>query len=1236
MDSSKLGQELGRLFEVGFNIGMLTYIKQNNLQCNYGNVYEKDLTRVNFPKIKRRLIDDIGVISPQHQEIVKQWATFFLQKSFLAGLNFLEEYFSAIGWNSERKLKRLEIVYFQASFADDNTLGTYIKGENKVYRDWLSQFNHLGINSDNFNFNKYKQKGEFLKADSLIYFRYRHQVRILAIDYSIFTIRGIRDLTDLNSIEVLRQILLSNISYLKSKSVFANLGLDSKNDSLIFSESLSQYYKAFVLKDKETIKMIQAGSYAYSFWNWLQSQQQISAKDEVTFNIIGYSDRDSASLCLQQKNIELLNTCYHIYHQQSPESEINSTREKVLNIIKRKAKKSFSGGEKLIDNLLNISSKGIHLVSHQETFTDFNSYLDTIPVALAKQLDIKPDLNLQQAHAALIQKVLSPTDKSLYAFLTGNPGIGKTTAISNFLKQKNILEEGFLFIYISPRTQVNLDIVEKFTDSESQLLDDDRLITINTNSTLISQNEGKATVKYCSNKLENRFTLQTVDFIPKDELIASSSNNSQAVERKTATRLQDSSKNKKGVLYSISEAIYSLINEGHNNIVATVALQSLKKLSKGRDTLDHFQRIFRDVYNTTDKKPIDAKLEQFSRRIKHIFIAIDEITGDRSGADFLLGISKKLQQYGLTNKSYFNTKIIVADASIIDTDVIKQHLSNNNAEANKIFFRKAPQLSDATPRRRQAQGNAHQEKNCLTTESFTFKDAPAIAINTNSYPANSLKITYKSFIQSLKFKEHNKDIYEPKKYDLEQRTQTEIIDDIEQILTDYPEEQIIVYIQDKKRLSDLITTFKSNRNKFEIYQEYLEIHADLSQDDKQAVHKHKDKVQMIFMTASASRGLSFPRAKHILVDFPRFEIEANLMEVIQVIYRGRGNTQIDAEDKQLIFYLNEQAVYYLENESDHKYSLQESKLNILDFLIILHVSIKTRIYGYGNIGKENYMMIPVGGKSVFTAGESLSNQIKNLIKSLKREHRKRQHNLRLQRAYQQLEELMKTADITIVDVTQKTTNKKLSYLKLLDDIRQAFIKPIEGNLDTLLDFPEIQTGYVSGSLLIVSLANQKVEEVYRLKIDDKTVTLADILSELETDTRLSETIQTSIKNALDLVKELEKQKYLNQKLEQENQYSDRFYAVPLFIFIVNETFTNYYKNKEVEPEDRRFRDLLETYVSSLFPISQVIPIGYKYEKIPFLVFRSYSLKEMRNKQFSDKYLMNSKELNILNLILARC
>ncbi|MGB3534618.1 MAG: helicase-related protein [Microcoleaceae cyanobacterium] len=1213
MNSSNLGQDLGRLFEVGFNIGMLTYLKQKQIQSNYGDLYEKDLQQLSFPKIIRKLIDNERIINQQDRNIVNQWATFFLQKSFLAGLNFLDEYFAAIGWNNPRKLKALEVVYYQCNFTDDNSIGTYHKGDQQVYQDWFSQ---LRLNLDQIDTHHYSQRGEFLKADSLVFFRYKHQVRILTIDYSIFSIKSIQDLEDLSNIEVLRQIILSNISYLKSKSVFANLGLDSQNNQFFFSESLSQYYKAFVRKDKETIKMIQAGSYTYSFWKWLNDRDLIDHQDDITFNIMGYSDRDVASLCLKPNQINILETCYQIYRNKSINLEVDSARERVLNIIKRKACYSFKNGKKLVEDLLNVSGEGIHSVSHQETFSDFNSYLDLVPTSSANSLNLPNNLNLQQAHAQLIQQALSANNKNLYVFLTGNPGIGKTTAISNFLKQEQILEEGFLFLYISPRTQVNLDIIEKFRDDldSDKSLFDDRLTIINTNSNLIDSNEGKLTVQYSSNLKKDRFCLKGVDFIPQDESLKFNSNSQSSVTRKTATRLKDSKNKKKGVLYSLCEALNSLINNEQNNIVATVALQSLKEYGDGSNTLKHFKRIFRDIYNETEGKVIPAKLQQLSQNIKHIFIAIDEITGDHSGVNFLLEMSQYLQKYQLTNKAYFNTKLIVADASIIDSEVIQQHLSKTTVEPNKIFFRKA-KINHA----------------CIHQENFEFNNQPAIVINTNSYPAKNLQVTYKTFIYSLKYKPKNEKIYKTAKYDLEDRVNSAILKDVELIKTHSPNEQIIIYIQDKARLSQLIESFRENRKRFKAFKDYIEIHADLSDSDKQKIHQYKNDVEIIFMTASASRGLSFPYVQHILVDLPRFEIEANLMEVIQVIYRGRGNREIDVKDKQLIFYLTEQAVYYTE---DRKFSLQESKLNLLNFLIILHVSIQTRIYGSGNIANEQYMMIPVGGKSVFSAGESLSHTIKTLMTKLKKESRRYSHDLRFQQAYQLLEEMMNTVEITISKSVRQAKKEQLTYLKLIEEVRDNFIKKIEGNLDALLSFPIIQTGYVVGGLLIVPLTDQIVEEVYRVKTDKKIVVLADILSELQTDSRLPETMKRLIRDTLDLILELQKEPDKNQKLELESQYLDQYYAIPLFVLSLNHVFDNYFQNKETEPEDQRFREILETYVKSLFPITQVLPIAYQYEKLPFLVFRSYSLIEMKNKRFSDQYLINSKELNVLDLVLA--
>ena len=50
--------------------------------------------------------------------------------------------------------------------------------------------------------------------------------------------------------------------------------------------------------------------------------------------------------------------------------------------------------------------------------------------------------------------------------------------------------------------------------------------------------------------------------------------------------------------------------------------------------------------------------------------------------------------HAIIQANKFNTKIIIADASIVDRNVITQHLSTNSVEPDKIFFRTASNQSE--------------------------------------------------------------------------------------------------------------------------------------------------------------------------------------------------------------------------------------------------------------------------------------------------------------------------------------------------------------------------------------------------------------------------------------------------------------------------------------------------------------------------------------------------------------
>lgn len=80
-----------------------------------------------------------------------------------------------------------------------------------------------------------------------------------------------------------------------------------------------------------------------------------------------------------------------------------------------------------------------------------------------------------------------------FVFLTGNPGIGKTTALSSYLHDA-CQEDGYLLLYASPRKTVNRDIFQKFRDNKGQYYGE-RFVGLTTNSDIIDL-FGKRVVLY--------------------------------------------------------------------------------------------------------------------------------------------------------------------------------------------------------------------------------------------------------------------------------------------------------------------------------------------------------------------------------------------------------------------------------------------------------------------------------------------------------------------------------------------------------------------------------------------------------------------------------------------------------------------------------------------------------------------------------------------------------------------
>ena len=845
-------QDMGRLFEIGFNTGFLSAIEHYpTLYSHFGTLYADDLKHLRLSDLLEKMYQSTGLATTHDQDILERWVIYILIKGFLSGRTLFDEYMQTI-LAAKYNLK-CDILYLQCNFYGANSLQTYPKSEDAAIQDMIKQFYSFGVEAlAKGEITKHKRMGNFFRADTLMLLKSGRQWRILCIDLSVFSIRHLSDLKDLGNVEELRRLLNREIHYNRSKSVFSDLSIDTEIDDSaknLLSSQLTNYFTAFKREDKETAKLIQAASYAYDFFKFLKKKKVFGEKDRVLFTIIGYTDRAINAMSVNQEQISLLETCARIYKEQRSEQKIDAAREEVLKSIQKTTQRCFQGGRKFIRSLLHSvdDQDGIQWQSHTETIDTFTNTKNPlaesqIPENIRAILSVNEyqGKHLLDIHAAIVKEELLSSHSFL--FLTGCPGIGKTTAIVDFLKMAVERGEGFLFLYVSPRKQVNLDIIQKFGESTT-LPPCDKVLGFTTNSTIIRNNQSRKTVHYYSQMRLDTFQEGGVTFIHADSGDAKRQQIwSRQLEEIQEGFLIDKGEQISGVLNSLCCALHAALEKPlANAIVATVAIQSLKKLdSSGKSTLRHLNILFKSILNGQGNV-IPHKMAQFQRKIKHVFFMIDEVTGDESGVAFLQEVHTFLLNHNLLHIPGLNTKIIVADASIVDPKIIKRHLEETSYEPDKIYFRSGIGAQTLP----------------LSYDELPFLRENAAVINANAYPASKLHITYHIGVDCLQYVEET---FVERSKKLDEQLQDRILSNILDLIKRDDIKQFIVYIQDKQRLARLIEAIRKVRGKFEKCKDYLDIHANISDNDKQNIHKYCKSVKVIFMTASASRGLSFPEA----------------------------------------------------------------------------------------------------------------------------------------------------------------------------------------------------------------------------------------------------------------------------------------------------------------------------------------------------------------------------------------
>lgn len=1167
--------EFGNLFEFYFNIGMISVLKEKD------NKILKYIKNYKLSEIDSKFT--INVVDENEKSILKQNIYLTIFKAFISGQSFINEFINS------KKLRNYNVEYIQANLFNpfcENTKDFEFEKYKNLIKDYFD------IEIDKQKFNNLTKKGEFLKADSIIVLSSKEKYYVLCLDNSVYINNSSKDYKDITNIKK----LIQNQTYKKrNKSCFSNLNIQS-GEIIDFDidEKFTNYLTVFNNKEKGVYKCIQAGSYVYSFLKFIN--KKIDLQKIKSICLCGYTDEDFSIINisknqLQEKGDEFLKNLSFAY-KNSNSDMLKQNKQRIYKIISKNFRDYFK-----LDNDFMFFQNELNKINEQTINYTYSNFQNT-----AKKIVFEEkEETLRNHHNNIIKRFLKDYSKNIL-FLTANPGIGKTTAITEYLKN----EESYIFFYVSPRIQVNKDIENKFLNKENKLYDDD-LICISANSTdekIINSKKVKV-VNFLANNNEKYENIQSDIKFLNSKRQKETKSSYQKYEKISSNEFVENNCCFEGVLSRVCDGANFLIqNDLSQKIVITASIQSLKKV-KNNKTTNHINKIFNSIKSKNGE--INQKaFDEFSKKYKNVIFMIDEITGDSSGIGFFNEIRNIIFEniyYKLdeSKKSKVNFKLIVADASITNKEIINNHFNTQKEnDISKIYYQKINQIPKS-----------------LEFDEFVFKNKyPSVCINANSYPSDKLSTIYNIYTKTVKESTQDYSLFEKIDFEISKKAYNS------------SDEQIIIFVQDKKRLAnikDKLKKFHKDYKKQELIQnkDFIIINSDLSDNQKNEVLNYKNNVRYVFMTSSASRGISFEKTTKILVDVSRFSIENNLMEIIQVIYRGRGGVYDTTKEKFIEFFVGDYIYYDEENKQDQ---IIKATFSLMSLLITLKACIETRINGYSHFAKNNIVLIPIGEKQITTHEDLFIDLLSSVNRKISNEMIKEENYVYL--------ENIKNIFSKIFDSLTIITNKTIfnqNYNNFYD-IKREFFEKIKTSSYNLLDFKPFNDCYVVGNVMIFKVINDFkinmhiLNDVFEEGLENDLIKNIKML--VKSDNNLSSPLKNDLNKILDLIYYIKDEKQSLDFSKKVNS-NERFILIPINSVFFCEEFKNYFK-KEKEHDNsinKKLKDLIKVYYQN----NALLPISHKYNDFPFLCFKSSSMESLRKSAFSENYLLFSSEINIINL-----
>lgn len=792
--------------------------------------------------------------------------------------------------------------------------------------------------------------------------------------------------------------------YLESRGSFSQICAEVQGDRLQFSSQLKNHLIAFSSRDKPLYKLCQASSYTEKLVKLLHRQKRLNRPCIARAMAITSNGLESLSALFGAEadpRIQLmqsLGTAYQQMKKLAKPEDLNSEIQLVFNkllqslptALRKQAKAYLKTQPQFHQNFNFFLTETIDdffrpsdlltpqdiLKSIEETKALQDFFKDSPRNVLAQYfpngINSTDSITLRDAHKLAIHAGLKSAQKGRLNViaLEGNPGIGKTSSVVSFLKQQT---QGFLFLYVSPRVVINRSVTQNLAQDNGEKTG---IVTLTTNYKLIRaaskwyEQQSKISRKQ-KKTVDNAVVIDGVNSFhhPKTSTILITPQQEQEIDdnivvnnryKSSRNEREDwlNNKYRSGVLWTLATAAKDFLAENQevNRIVLTAATQGYRSFEKG-STIKALDKLFK---NNVTTKPGIKEREKFAQRIPKIVVMIDEVTGDSAGALFVHEIAKWLHQQFINpfQQPIFQVTLIIADASLSNEVILDNFLNSGKRVPDKVLI---------SP----SQGKT-QFRVTGTFLKVAGKTYPTLHILSNSFPATALNIDYSVRLSAIAPAENSNGKPQNVRSAIRSQGEEALLENAWQEIKKGLEnkaQQIIFFAQDKVFLRQLRNSLIEGDKQLLLSSEIAVIDQNTPPNQRLefVTEPKRDTIRVFLMTSSGARGISFPKADWIIASFPRFNIEASLMEVAQLIYRGRGQYTDSKTGKlcsgenikrQLVLLINDFLVSH-ENLDYQRQWLRQSS-DLLTLLLMLRSTILTRITGDAGLRKKRLAFVPVG------------------------------------------------------------------------------------------------------------------------------------------------------------------------------------------------------------------------------------------------------------------------------------